>query len=864
MFQKFMALALSSIIPISSALAEESGQRLETMTVTGSHIKRVDVEGIAPVETVSRKEIERSGHDSVADVLRDTGANTFGSQREQSGVSTAGNAEVSLRGLGSENTLVLLNGQRLPTDAISGAVDLNMIPIAAVERVEILKDGASAIYGSDALGGVVNVITRKDFSGTEASITQTIPDGKYKGGAQTNVGLVNGINTERLNVITVITYRYNQGVIDSQRPWTSTELSKTGNPGTYIGGSGLTSNPDGSVNTTNWSPTGKFKADPNCPANLLITINGNTYCQYNYSPIKWMLPNISQLSGMVDANAELSSTWKLNARAGITHRLVKWTYAPSPDSFFFRGGALVNSYGLPGITAGQDLQVNYRLTDLGSRDSENTTNGYNFVASATNQLGHDWTLDLNATHNVVTGEDRGVNGYGLRSAFQANLADGSFNPFSTSSTGKNLTGVKYIPSEKTLSLISGFEAGATGPIMETVEGTTSLAVGVSANLEKFEDIFDAQSSAGNVFGNAGSNGAGHRIREAAYAELSQPLFDKKVELQLAGRFDNYSDFGSTLNPKVGFSYHVSKTVMIRGSWGTGFKAPKMQDLYSAQTDGNPTFLDEKGCSIARASGIAADIKYYCSEEQYHVISGGNPGLKQSNSVAYTLGVVADPVQDLSITTDLFMTKITGVPGIDLHDLTLAEKNGTDPTKYGVYTHRDTSTGYLRADTDSSPGAAIIAPLQNLGEKSIAGVDFGVTYKMGKWQFATEQNQQFYYKEEGFPGAGVVDKLGWHSLPAWKNTTSVDYALNEHHSFGLSASTIPGQLNSAKDQKSDSFTSFDFTYGYKAKDIGEFSFGIHNMFATLPPLDTSSPTDAFDATLYDPNIRSFLVGYKRTF
>ena len=146
---------------------------IEKIQVTGSHIKRIDVEGPSPIQIIDREFLDRTGHNSVGDVLRDTNVNSFGSSREVSGSSTAGAAFVNLRGLGADRTLVLLNGRRLATDAIAGAVDLNLIPMTAVDRIEILKDGASATYGSDDLGGVINIITKKDFDGSEVNLQQT-------------------------------------------------------------------------------------------------------------------------------------------------------------------------------------------------------------------------------------------------------------------------------------------------------------------------------------------------------------------------------------------------------------------------------------------------------------------------------------------------------------------------------------------------------------------------------------------------------------------------------------------------------------------------------------------------------------------
>jgi len=215
----FSGHAQTVSIPAEEIKKEEVQKKeeasVERVQVTGSHIKRLDVEGASPLQTITRKDMEKTGYNSVSDVLRDTTANSFGSTREASGSNAAGVAHVNLRGLGSSNTLVLLNGQRLPSDAVTGAVDLNLIPMAAVERIEVLKDGASATYGSDALGGVVNIITRKDFTGSEISLAQTTPEAS--GGKRQEISLVNGINKGRFNMVNVVQYRDNDLIYSRDR-----------------------------------------------------------------------------------------------------------------------------------------------------------------------------------------------------------------------------------------------------------------------------------------------------------------------------------------------------------------------------------------------------------------------------------------------------------------------------------------------------------------------------------------------------------------------------------------------------------------------------------------------------------------------
>ena len=186
-----------------TAVAEVSttgvdNEEVERIRVTGSRIKRIDIEGLSPVLIIDRQEMEKTGYNSIADVLRDMTVNSFGSNRETSGSTAPGTASVSLRGLGADRTLVLIDGKRMQKDSITSAADLNLVPFAAVERMEILKDSASAIYGSDALGGVVNIITRKNFNGSEASAKQFISE--EIGGNQTEVSLTSGYSNSRMSV----------------------------------------------------------------------------------------------------------------------------------------------------------------------------------------------------------------------------------------------------------------------------------------------------------------------------------------------------------------------------------------------------------------------------------------------------------------------------------------------------------------------------------------------------------------------------------------------------------------------------------------------------------------------------------------
>ena len=824
-----------SVAPETAAVSTPQ-KEVEKIEVTGSHIKRIDTEGVSPVVTVTRKDIDKTGYNSVGDVVRDLSVNSFGSARESSGSNAAGVADVSLRGLGSSNTLVLLNGQRLATDAATGSVDLNLIPMAAVERIEILKDGASAIYGSDALGGVVNIITRKDFKGNEFSITQTLPE--MKGGGKTEMSVVNGINGERYNMVNVLSYRDNQVIYSRDRPWSNYRISKIGSPGSY---------------SQNGGPS---HADPNCPPSQVIHNTGGDYCGFNTSNFSTELPALKQFGLLSETNVELSSKVKLTARVGGTERKVNWSYAPAPGHFSVPAGtaATLGPGGgpLPGTTAGQPLDVSYRTVELGNRDSEVGTEAYNLLLGTQIELAKDWQLDVTGTHNKTDTKDNGVNGYALISKLQSDISSGKFNPYAPAGQRGSIADSKYSPLEHQTSELSGVEVKASGELAKWNAGTLGLAVGSTLFFERFSDSFDDQSVAGNVFAGAGSTGGGQRDTRSSYAELSIPVF-KTLELQLAGRYDHFSDFGDTFNPKAAFLYHATPSVLIRGSFGTGFKAPRLQDLYASTSSGYPTFIDAVACNAEKKAGGASPD---CSPQQYLVTSGGNTGLKQEMSLSYNAGVVYEPNTNFNVGADWFLTLIKNVVNIDYTDAMQAAANGVNLANYGVIVTRNAA-----GQIDN-----IQAPLQNLSKQEVSGIDITASYRiLPRLKLSTDHSQLFYFKEEGFPGAGERNKLGENGRPAWRNTTSIDYTISDSQEFSLAALTTAGQGKLVVgDGDLSNYTEYDASYSYKSKSLGKFSLGVKNILGTTPPIDDSNPLDQLNTTIYDQIGRQLVAGYKVSF
>lgn len=838
-FIKVGAVA-ATILTAGLSFAEE---KIEKFQVTGSHIKRIDIEGPSPVTVIDSKALERSGHVSVADVLRDNNASSFGGFKEQSGSNAAGVAHVNLRGLGSQRTLVLLDGRRLPADAVTGAPDLNLIPLAAVDRIEILKDGASATYGSDALGGVVNIITKSDFNGMEVGYKTFKPE--LKGGQKSEFSAVSGTSNAKSSMTTVLNYRKSEMIYDKDREWSKGGTSLIGSPGSY---------------KQNGSDDAEFIADPNCPSESLKPGPGGNFCTYDFSVAKSMIPSLENLGLLTSLRYELTDETTAFARIGAARKRTNWVYAAAPGSFSIPAAAAdklgPGGGSLPGVDPGSDITARYRLTELGNRVSDVETTSFSTLGGLKGVLAGKWDWEVAVLENRVRRFDLGTSGYALTRTLNELIESGDFNPFGKPGERGDLGTAKFQPWEKAVTVIKQADAKVSGEIFDLPGGSAAIAFGVITRSEQFTDTLDEQSVQGQAYGSAGSNGAGARKTKSIYSELAMPVLES-LEVQLAARYDEYSDFGESSNPKVAVRYQPIDSLAFRASAGTGFKAPSLVDLYAASSEGYPSFVDHVACEKEKAEGEEGTPS--CTEAQYKVLSGGNPGLKEEKSESFNIGVMFQPTSSFNLGLDFWTVKLDNVVSIDYSDLTKAESEGVDVTKNGVEIKRD-NNGYIDE---------ITAPLQNLASREVSGIDFHLDFTLattpiGKFIFRTDHSHLFHYKEEGFPGAGFVDKLGEKGLPAWRNASTFLFNPQDHE-ISFTARTIAGQKKEDKEMGDlPDYVEWDTQYAYSAKWSGKFIVGAKNVFGAEPPRDDSTPNEQVNADLYDQVGRTYYAGYTQLF
>ncbi len=840
---------------------QSSGAGVEKIQVTGSHIKRIDVEGPSPVLTLDREYLDKSGFNNVGDVLRDTTVASFGGYRETSlqGGAATGASTTSLRGFGAERILVLMDGKRLPTIGGGTSVDLSLIPMAAVERIEILKDGASATYGSDALGGVINVITKKNYDGASIELGSFVPDSP--GGMRNDIKASYGKTFNKGSFLGVLQYRSNEETwsrdYDYAQPLLK-DFSTRSSPGNWLDKDPSTGTQAGGGN------------DP-CPAGRIFEIQPDgqpvsRFCGFDYSPYSQITPSIDQYSALLSGNYEINESLNTYARGIYTHRDVTSQLAPPPDQFrddTATGGlnteidqATAQGWGL---SANDDLAyVRYRLVgEGGPRVSEVVSDSFALQTGVEGYMSDTWEWEVAATHGASSTTNRGVQGYYNKQILFNLVQSGDFNPFAAPNNKDDVSSAAYQPQDIIKSSMSTVVAQATGELFNLPAGPLSMAVGAQNAWQTYEQTNDLITGSGAQWGGGASAvGQGRRDIQSAYVEFALPPFTG-MEVQLAGRFDNYSDFGSTFNPKLGLRYKPIQALLFRGSFGTGYRAPSLQDLYQTQTTGFPFGSDP-------VTG---------QETQFEALVGGNPDLKEETTQSYNVGFVLQLLRDLSFVVDYWgvhqenvVTDVTTPTG--MRNLFRAERAFGRPylQSFGLDVIRNSTNDQIQR---------IIAPSVNLASKDVSGLDLQLDYSLPvfgsyKLRAGVSHSLLLSLDVEQFPGLGSENQLGYYGNPYWRNNVRVGLG-NRTWDYSLVVRTIGEQNKAALNDdpgifgKTRDHSELDLRVQYAASWDGTFAFMVQNVFDTDRPQSYDyQSTGYLNSDLYSPFGRTFGLTYRQDF
>jgi iron complex outermembrane receptor protein len=903
-----LALSALAVFAAGAAFAQEAPiQRVE---ITGSAIKRINAEGALPVQRLSAEQIAKSGASNVADLIQALPAmQGFQVAAIAAGTNSGGNVTASIHDIGASYTLVLLNGRRIAPQGSGSSINLNAIPMSAVERVEILTDGASALYGSDAIAGVINFILKKNYQGFNIEASYSQP-GQSSAGQSNNFSLTYGIGeleSDRFNVL--LSYRKDEQkqVRALDRDFADTAYVPFGWKGNnYVydrtSPAAIPANVSATFNTKGSNPIGfnpYQKKNGNCaPMNQLALSNTALVqnCGFDFVQTIEIVPQNSRDSLFGKATVKATDSINLFVEAAFSRLDLTARIAPNTASVAIaKGSPLYNTYVRPYLTTAQDADIksvtaSYRTYDWGTRDSQTITDSKNLVLGAEGDIGS-WSFGTGLTWSKNAINERYVGGYVKNTEFRDMLAKNQFDPFlgigaQSDATKQLISNSVFKGSIRDAStVLKGIDAHASRELFQLPAGAASIALGGDFRNYHYQQSPHATSS--DIFGFSASPAYDmERNNYGAFGEMVVPVA-KGLELSGAARYDTFEavknnlakrDMGSkesSTTYKISARWQPTPSFLMRGSYGTGFKAPSMLDI------GQP--LVSAGFTASSwdcPANLKAENADYCQvgKRQYNVISGGNENLKPEKSKQFAVGVRFEPTSSFSVSADLWDVKIRDAVSSVSEALIFG-----DPVKY-----RDLFTTFVDPGNGQTYWAKKTLSI-NIGKTHNQGVDWDTTFRhnfsFGK--LTTTLNGTYLIKSDYTkPGTddvwvnsmnyfGVNDAVSFRHIVrlsmaldtgAFSNSLVANYRNGYTDAEAQSRNLGTGLLETFRVEVPSHLT-FDWQGKWQANKNVLLRAGVKNIADRNPPFSlraSSGHQVGFDPRYADPMGRTFYVTGGYTF
>lgn len=832
---------------------------VEEVVVTGSRIKRTTDTQSQEIITFTAETMNIAGDISVSEALRSSTMNSIGSFRESSGSSAQSNATLNLRGVGSSRTLILLNGRRTvgsPSLGGGGTVNLNMIPFSAVDRIEVIADGASAVYGSDAIAGVVNVILKKNYDGM--MVRARYGDRSQDDGTEESASVLMGASGDRSNITFGLEYDKRDPIFDADRPYTAAKYSD-------LNGDGYITGYDETVGVSYYgytliNPLYNGEAfDPNDPntwqvhpgGNCVDGVNGYAgvmkadavfgpdtgfYCGYAFALVSANRAGLKRVNSWVNAEYELTDKIDVYADVVISQNQSFGRYAPPAAP-----GPTIP--GDPRNTVGATFGY-FRWTDIGTRD--NTVNDYltDINLGARGDITDSISWDAYYTYSKYTSTSVGnyyLNYGGLAYNVYYDISD--FDQFVA-----NIKHTTLNDDRQTLQKVFG---GMQFDMFELGGGTATAYVSAEYFKLDYAALVDAQSEAGLVGGSAGNSAFGYRDVTAFSAEAIFPVTDW-LELDAAFRYDDYSDFGSATSPRIGGIVHLPSydRLKFKASWGEGFRAPNLSDLYGATAFSAEFARDYYACQ-QQGIDLAA-----CPRRQFDTYIGSNPNLDAESSETFSVGAEWNFVDNWTASVNFF-------------DLTVSDSINYTSTQDQLDVDFNTGGNNPNVIRNASGGVVeVYAGFQNGSiDFNYQALDFALAGSFdtafGVWGLKANASYYLNYDSEVSYGTGeLYNAAGTLGLPEWRANTLFTWDMADFFAsvnwdyIGSSSARIGTETY-------DSWSLFNVQAGYNFGTYGTVAVGANNVFDEDPLLDpiVGAPVDEYT---YDQTGRVIFIRYEKEF
>nr|WP_136252711.1 TonB-dependent receptor [Ningiella ruwaisensis] len=842
-----LVLAMSGLS--ANALAQQAATQEETtnntverIEVTGSSIKRTSIESDLPVTVISRAEIDAAGITSAEqlflqlniasnsnDNLASNAGIVGGEERGNNGASSA-----NLRQQGAGSTLVLLNGRRIATHGLKGrSVDLNSIPFAAIERVEVLRDGASAVYGTDAIGGVINFILKKNYNGLQA---QAFADHTEAGGGNIyRINLLGGtgdLNKDGFNIMGSLSYKSAEILRGNDRDFTNTFQPERGlSPDTrgapYASVNNRPSGDDPTSSNFNLIGTGLTNPNTGLTNDVLnvLALPGQPGCDAieNMGPdaadlwnrsrnlgvsCAWDYPRASVLQQPVEnidfvgrgtmqvgenseAFIELLGSEVTSKKVFEPNQITPWAigsdgwYPSTGASYDYVVNALSDFYGADQLNIGAPIAYRWRCMECGPREIETVTTAYKVQLGIEGAWG-DWDYKAGLSQSSNEAESELGGGYHYTEQLAQAIGSGVVNPFvlpGNSQTPEALAaldaasarGVTLFGGKTTMIQLDASISGDTGFELGLGGDTIYVAAGVDLRREEYEFNGDREAADqvpdiyGAPFDEANSLDDVSRDIKAVFVEALVPVVEQ-LELNIAVRHDDYDGFGGTTNPKYGFKFTPMEELLFRGAYSTGFRVPSFNQLFNGITEEPYTGTDLANPFLC-PDGIPDATNPQCQPITPTILFGGKPDLGPEESTQSSLGVVF-ALDNFVFNVDWWEIEIEGT--IQTPDFRELIEN---PELY-----RD---NYIFASDGSIQ--SIDRRFINAGGRKTSGIEVGMntTFEAGPGTMGLNFNGSYLIediKQERDDAEFGPNLVGTHSrgnIPLrWKHTFAVNYAYDD--------------------------------------------------------------------------------------
>jgi iron complex outermembrane receptor protein len=860
--QLFGAAAGLGLLASPLAVAQDTtGQPMQRVEVTGSSIKRLAAESSLPITTIRAADFAKQGLTTVQEVLNTIPMNQTSQVSSSAvGAGTGGRAVADLRGLGGDKTLVLLNGRRLANHPyFADTVDLNIIPVAALERVEVLRDGASAIYGTDAIGGVINFITKRSVKGGAITFEGYEPL-RRGGGSEQRLNLSGGwgdLNRDGYSMFGVLDYHQQSALRATDRSFSRTgvrperglnEVSRTTFPANFFSDLGVAGNP--------YYATGCRPPDT-APA------AGDPVCEFDFTQYIDNIPKTRQYSAMGKFNRQLSPDHLASIEFIWGRSTNESRVAPPPMSNlgitmtsaspYYPGNGITPAF--PGLT-GEPIDISWRPIESGQRQNYDSSGTARLQASLEGSLAG-WDYNTAISHSLGRARSAFRGGYLIDQRIVEGVGAGILNPFGPQSA----EGATYLQNSLLLGEYvharissSAIDARASRELMTLPAGPLGFALGAEFRRDRAKYFVNrtlASQASSSGYADA-QDQSGQRSIAALFTELNVPVI-KDMELNFAGRYDHYSDVGGSFNPKVSLRWQPTPQMLLRGSFNKGFRAPTLFDLFGPQstTNTSDTYDDPVLCP-GGAAVPGANPNIVCGQQQL-IRGGGNPDLDPERSRTYSAGIVFEPIPSLTLSADYWNIKLKDQISA------LAEQTifGNFP-KYQnlfVYDPSGTRLNYVLGIT------------ANLGEVRTRGLDLSLLYRMPKSPFGnlslsidgTYVNKYEYQNEPGGPFTQNAGRYA-DATPVfrWRHNLLLtlvrgDYTFNLANRYMSHYEDQNAAVSEEFFNKVGHYSTWSLSSTFTGNKLFEFTAGIKNLFDEEPPF-TNQVTNfqiGYDPRYTDP-------------